>query len=126
LFCSNWTSATRRLASASYDSAVKAWDTTSGQEVLTLNGHTVPVVSVAFSADGRRLASASSDRTVKVWDARPWTPELQAEREALSLIHFLRDQGQAQSEWLAALSADQTLSEPIRQRALQFAREWKP
>ena len=46
-------------------------------------------------------------------------------QHALSLIHFLRDQGQPQSEWLAALSADQTLSEPVRQRALQFAREWK-
>ena len=52
-------------------------------------------------------------------------PELRAEREAQSLIHFLRGQGQPQSEWLAALSADQTLSEPVRQRALQFAREWK-
>ena len=49
--------------------------------------------------------------------------ELRAEHEALSLIHFLRDQGQPQSEWLTALSADQTLSEPVRQRALQFARE---
>ena len=48
---------------------------------------------------------------------------LRAEREALSLIHFLREQGQPQSEWLAALSADQTLSEPVRQRALQFALE---
>ena len=52
-------------------------------------------------------------------------PELRAEREARSLIQFLRDQGQPQSEWLAALSTDQTLSEPVRQRALQFAREWK-
>ena len=34
------------------------------------------------------------------------TPELRVEREALSLIYFLRDQGQPQSEWLAALSAD--------------------
>ena len=49
-----------------------------------------------------------------------------AEREALSLIHFLRDQGEPQSEWLNALSSDQTLSEPVRQRALQFACEWKP
>ena len=47
--------------------------------------------------------------------------------EALSLIHFLLDQSQLQSEWLNALSSDQTLSPPrrIRQRALQFAREWK-
>ena len=44
------------------------------------------------------------------------------------LIHFLRDQGQPQSEWLNAISSDQTLSPPrrIRQRALQFARDWKP
>ena len=62
---------------------------------------------------------------MKLWDARPWTPELLAEREALSLLHFLRAQGHPRSEWLAALSADQTLSEPVRQRALQFAREWK-
>ncbi len=52
--------------------------------------------------------------------------ELQAKLDALYLIHFLRAQGQPQSAWLAALSADQTISEPVRQRALQFAREWKP
>ena len=62
---------------------------------------------------------------IKVWGARPWTPELRAEREALNLIHFLRDQSQPQSEWLNAFSSDQTLSDPVRQRALQFARDWK-
>ena len=63
---------------------------------------------------------------MKVRDARPWTPELRAEREALSLLHFLRDHDKPQSEWLNAISSDQTLSEAVRQRALQFAREWKP
>lgn len=48
-----------------------------------------------------------------------------AEREALSLIHFLRDRGKPQPERLDAIAADQTPSEPVRQRALQFAREWK-
>ena len=81
---------------------------------------------MAFNVDGKRLASASYDGTVKVWDARPWTPELRAEREALSLIHFLRDHDKPQSEWLNAISSDQTISEAVRQRALQFAREWKP
>ena len=44
----------------------------------------------------------------------------------------LRDNSKAPSsrstpkdEWLDAISADQTLSELVHQRALQFAREWK-
>ena len=43
----------------------------------------------------------------------------------MSLIHFLRDQGKPKDEWLDVISADQTISEAVRQRALQFAREWK-
>jgi hypothetical protein len=37
----------------------------------------------------------------------------------------MRDQGKPQSEWLDAIAADQSLTEPVRQRALQFALEWK-
>ena len=60
------------------------------------------------------------------WNTRTWTTELRAERESLSLLHFLRDHDKPQSEWLNAISSDQTLSETVRQRAFQFAREWKP
>ena len=52
----------KRLASASDDRTVKLWDAATGQELLTLKGHTASVNSVAFSPDGKRLASASMDR----------------------------------------------------------------
>jgi WD40 repeat protein len=58
----------RHLASGSYDTTVKIWDVTSGQETLTLNGHTSRVNSVAFSPDGRRIASGGDDHTIKIWD----------------------------------------------------------
>ena len=50
----------KRLASASADGTVKVWDAATGQETLTLKGHTGEVNSVAFSPDGKRLASASA------------------------------------------------------------------
>ena len=57
--------------------------------------------------------------------ARPWTPSLRVECAALSLIHFLQGQSQSKDEWLDAISADQTISAPVRQRTMQFARVWK-
>jgi len=53
------------------DNTLKIWDAATGQETLTLKGHTESVRSVAFSADGQRIVSGSEGGTVKVWDASP-------------------------------------------------------
>jgi WD40 repeat protein len=51
-----------KLASVSGDQTVRLWNVGTGQVEQTLEGHSDPVSSVAFSADGSKLASASGDR----------------------------------------------------------------
>ena len=60
----------KRIVSGSSDKTLKVWDAATGQDLLTLKGHTNSVTSVCSSPDGRRIVSASADKTVKVWAAR--------------------------------------------------------
>jgi WD40 repeat protein len=68
----------RYLASGGPNNTVKLWDVTTGDEFLSLSGHTEPVFSVVFSPDGQRLASTGADFVVIVWD-------IPARREAFRL-----------------------------------------
>ena len=69
-----WTPPSRRDAdrviTGSEDNTAKIWDAATGQEILSLEGHTASVTSVAFSPDGRRAATGSQDNTAKIWDAQ--------------------------------------------------------
>ncbi len=55
------------MASGSEDNTVKLWSIESQKEMITLQGHSSYVCSVAFSRDGKYLASGSADNTVKLW-----------------------------------------------------------
>ena len=46
------------------------------------------------------------------------------EQEALSLVRFYSTPPISQDELLARIRADATISEPVRERALEFARDW--
>lgn len=58
----------RQLATASQDQTIKMWDTSTGQELKTLRGHTGGVGCVAFTPDSQRLVSSSNDQTIRIWD----------------------------------------------------------
>jgi WD40 repeat protein len=59
----------KRIVTGSRDRSAKVWDAATGQELLSLTGHTDFVRSVAFSPDGHRIVTGSDDWTAKVWDA---------------------------------------------------------
>jgi WD40 repeat protein len=62
----------RRLAAAGHERIVRLWDTTTGEELLSLHGHDNIVGRVLFSPDGQRLVSASADGQVQIWDGSPF------------------------------------------------------
>ena len=54
------------LVSGGEDATIMVWQAASGEHLSILSGHTDPVLSVAFNAEGL-LASGSFDGTVKLW-----------------------------------------------------------
>jgi serine/threonine protein kinase/WD40 repeat protein len=69
----------RRLAAGGSDrEAVKLWETTTWQEVLTLTGEVTGFFFVAFSPDGQTLIAYNRDGLLHIWSA----PSLEAIDEA--------------------------------------------
>lgn len=56
------------VATGSYDSVVRVWNSESGSLIKELKGHEQIVFKLAFSPDGSMLASASADDNVILWN----------------------------------------------------------
>jgi len=54
------------VASASEDKTLKLWSLSTGEQLLTLEGHQEAVTSIAFSRDGNQLAGSTKEE-VKIW-----------------------------------------------------------
>jgi len=57
-----------KLATGDEDGKVLLWQVADGIQLITCQGHSGCVKSVAFSHQGKLLASCSDDQTVKLWD----------------------------------------------------------
>lgn len=49
---------------------VRVWDTTTGQQLCRLEGHTNMPTGYEFSPDGSEIATSSFDQTVRIWDTK--------------------------------------------------------
>src|SRR5207302_4034060 len=102
------------------------WDLAKGEDVAWLQGHTSYVWSLAFSPEGATLVSGSGDSTVRLWDTAPLAERHRARHqaealrpEAEQLVERLFREKKDPAEVVAALRADRTLSEPLRQAAFR-------
>lgn len=64
-----WRADGSRLLSANADGSAQLWNVYSGEELLTLSGHTNEIIEATWNKDGTRILTAGKDRTARVWDA---------------------------------------------------------
>lgn len=63
-----WSPDGKFIASASDDTFVQVFDSTTGTRTIIYKGHTEEVAAVAWSRNGQFIASAGQDRTVQIWN----------------------------------------------------------
>jgi WD40 repeat protein/energy-coupling factor transporter ATP-binding protein EcfA2 len=66
-----WAPDGQRIASAGEDGTVWIWDTSTGENTLTLavSGENISSYAMAWNPDGRQLAAGYGDGAIRLWDA---------------------------------------------------------
>jgi WD40 repeat protein len=118
----------RRIAAAGSlafgDCLLRLWDTTSGQEVLSLaraDGH---ADGLAFSPDGGQIRTVvhrtDGSADLVVWDARPLPAPIEAER----LVERLASDRITREELRTAVLAEPDVPADVRAAALEQVASW--
>jgi WD40 repeat protein len=96
----------RLLALGGKENAIIVWDLGKGAERCRLQGHTGPVLTVAFAADSKTLLSAGADHMLRLWDVTTGKQlrTFQGHRAPVKDVAFLAD-----GRRLLSASADGTL-----------------
>lgn len=109
------------LAAAGADKVVKIWETQTGREIRSFQGHADSIACLSFSADGNYLASGAGvfgrPGEVKVWDVRKsseptpfkgdlhqvWCTLFSPDGTKLAAVGQGRDQGGAQGSGIVTV-----------------------
>ena len=85
-----WDQAGKRLATASRDGSTKVLDAETGKSIVSYQGHTGPVRTALFAADGDHVFSATADQLHrwKIEDGQQAGKPIPLEGEILALTHF--------------------------------------
>jgi len=67
-FCIAFSPNGLHIASSCADNIGHVWDIAAREQILSLVGHTSPIVSIAYSPGGTFIATGSRDHTVRLWD----------------------------------------------------------
>jgi hypothetical protein len=70
----------------------------------------------------QQVAGAMADGTVRIWDARPLTPEIEIDRRARFIVDSAFRNDLELEHAMAMISADETITDEVRQKALKLAR----
>jgi WD40 repeat protein/serine/threonine protein kinase len=111
----------RRLITTCRDGTVKVWDPTSDQDaLLTLPFRCGEFPDVMCHPDGKQIYLVTGLKQVKIFDARPLTPEIRAEREALGLLQGLFTKPLCQADVRDYLHSLPTITPEARRLALEL------